>query len=287
MLKLLLRKLTTLTKLSFTRIRFQEQLRQNSHLRGLYSERACFIIGNGPSLNDMDLLPLSHIHTFTVNYFFKHKDFLKINPDFYVVLEPLTDLSAIFYTNLFNKLKSLDDTKVFLRLELRDYMAKNDPLLINRCTGLLTGRGIKVGRRLASSLNGIFDPADGAVFASLMIAAELGFKKVFLIGCDFNHIFERREAHFYEDQEKTYLEGKSNLVLARNLVAYLEKMEVLNKALKKKGVEVFNAGIGGLTDTFPRIQYEKALKIAQSLVHPSRSKLSSMESPVSVSNGED
>src|SRR4051812_26387014 len=45
----------------------RKSLRQLLALRGKFAGKRCFIIGNGPSLRQMDLSPLEHEYTFGLN----------------------------------------------------------------------------------------------------------------------------------------------------------------------------------------------------------------------------
>jgi hypothetical protein len=54
---------------------------------------------------------------------------------------------------------------------------------------------------------------------------------------------------------KNRLQNASNLILAKDLVEYLTSMEKIKNHFKKYNVKIFNAGIGGFTDTFPRVDY--------------------------------
>ena len=54
--------------------------------------------------------------------------------------------------------------------------------------------------------------------------------------------------------------NSSNLVLAKELADYLGAMEKIKNHFKKNDVKIFNAGIGGFTDTFPRVEYNSLFK---------------------------
>ena len=88
----------------------------------------------------------------------------------------------------------------------------------------------------------------------------MGFKKIYLIGFDYDYIISRRQNHFYEEQDRGYSSNDlfvnySNLELAENLYDYLKRLDIIHKSFQKENIQVFNAGIGGMTDTFPRVDY--------------------------------
>ncbi|GAG67505.1 unnamed protein product [marine sediment metagenome] len=58
----------------------------------------------------------------------------------------------------------------------------------------------------------------------------------------------------------TKLKKPSNLELARGLYLHLSDMEIFYRYFKKEGVQIFNAGVGGMLDTFPRVDYNSLFK---------------------------
>ena len=79
-------------------IRYQRAFRRHPEidiprlrrLRHLHAQKdRCFIIGNGPSLNQLDLLPLGHEITFGFNAVFLNAEKMGFAPSYYVVADTL------------------------------------------------------------------------------------------------------------------------------------------------------------------------------------------------------
>lgn len=63
--------------------------RRLTALRDRYAGQRCFIMGNGPSLSQMDLSPLAHEYTFGLNRIYLNFDRMGFVPTFYVAVNPL------------------------------------------------------------------------------------------------------------------------------------------------------------------------------------------------------
>ena len=59
-------------------------LARNIELKDIYKDQRCFILGNGPSIKNMDLSELADEKVFTVNQFTKSKVYKDIKPTFHL-----------------------------------------------------------------------------------------------------------------------------------------------------------------------------------------------------------
>lgn len=63
-------------------------LKKNKELKNCHLNKRVFIIGNAPSINDVDLTLLKDEITFMVNRSVSHKDYEKIQPNYHVFIDP-------------------------------------------------------------------------------------------------------------------------------------------------------------------------------------------------------
>jgi hypothetical protein len=82
-------------KLSYTKFSFEKlfkgkhkQLKKNIELKDIHKGERCFVIGNGPSINDQDLTLLKNEIVFMVNRAFLHPDYEVIKPKYHVIVDP-------------------------------------------------------------------------------------------------------------------------------------------------------------------------------------------------------
>lgn len=62
----------------------KQELIKNEKFKNAYKGKKCFILGNGPSLQSVDLCLLQNEYTFTVNQLPRNPQFKKINTNFHV-----------------------------------------------------------------------------------------------------------------------------------------------------------------------------------------------------------
>ena len=242
-------------------------LKRNNVFKDKYSGDRCFILGNGSSLNEMNLGSLKNEYTFVMNSFFIHPQFEEINPSFFSNIEPFDGLELLPTDNYFypvNYYANMDKffekrrVKLFFRIDTKKFIDDNKLFLDQEIYYLNpANENILKKSKLNDDITKSFSFMDGVIYSSIGLAAYMGFKEIFLIGCDFDHILTKSEIHFYENKEVPTLASASNKELALNLYTYLSKMEKIKKFLEGKGVKIYNAGIGGMTDIFERVDFEK------------------------------
>ncbi|MFW6157939.1 MAG: 6-hydroxymethylpterin diphosphokinase MptE-like protein [Planctomycetota bacterium] len=76
-----------LQRMRFRRL-FRKHLAELRRLRGAHASTRCFIIGNGPSLNKLDLPPLRREITFGTNAIFLNYDRMGFEPTYYCAYDP-------------------------------------------------------------------------------------------------------------------------------------------------------------------------------------------------------
>jgi len=239
-------------------------LYKNKELKDKYQGKRCFIIGNGPSINQQDLTKLSDEYTFVCNAFYLHKQLNIIAPKFYLMREP------IMLNNSFNKIfkemmekinfyaSQNNNTKFFFNIQYKNYIDNNKLFSRNQVYYFLFN-GSK-GKRMVHDVERHKPPGRGINPFMLFLAEYLGFKDIYIIGVDLCDFKNKDEHHFYPDSFGTKLKKPSNLELARGLYLHLSDMEIFYRYFEKEGIQIFNAGVGGMLDTFPRVDYNSLFK---------------------------
>jgi hypothetical protein len=219
----------------------------------------CFVIGNGPSLNQMDLAPLKDEVTFTVNGFFLKARDLDWTPTFYVVEDHLVaeDRAAeigtfrgptkLFPANLAYCLDAANDTIFFDHRPRERYP---DAFDFSTDAAAMTYAGCTV------------------TFTCLQLAYYLGFREIILIGVDADYSIPL-DAVTTSDYGVDVLDMSSDdpnhfdpnyfgkgyrwhdPQVDKMLAAYAEAQ----RAIEGTGVQILNAGVGGKLEVFPRVDY--------------------------------
>lgn len=239
-----------------------ENERKFQNLKNTKKGKRCFIIGNGPSLNKLDLTLLKNEDTFGVNAIYLNYDKMQFHPTYYVVEDNLVaedrkdEINNYkgpkhkFFGNYFRSILKADENTMYINL-LRNYSDKKKfPLFSTNCV-----RKLGVG--------------GSVTYVCLQLAYHLGYENVYMIGFDHNYkipdsaiISNKRGTGFditsTEDDvnhfNKDYF-GKGYRWHDPNV----DRMEVgfrkADNMFRADGRKVFNATVGGKLEAFERIDY--------------------------------
>jgi hypothetical protein len=256
---------------------YKTPVKINEVVRDTYKGKRCFIIGNGPSLNSQDLSKLANEYSFVVNDFFMTDFFDVINPFGYIVADPVyfngSDLSIEWLGKLDRK---CTNQNLFFPISAAKTLQKHN-LLSNKNIYYLDMSDTfnEDTSKINLDITKAVPAAQTVIVMALIVAAYMGFNKIFLIGCDSDWAkypsAKGGLPHFYdEDNTGTDPEGNpegwsdgSNWTYENVLNAALiifKSYRILNNELKKKNVTVYNATNGGFLDVFKRVDYETIFK---------------------------
>jgi hypothetical protein len=229
-----------------------------------YKSKRCFIIGNGPSLNKLDLTKLKGEYTFGVNAIYLNYEKMKFHPTFYVVEDNLvaedrgTEINQYkgpqykFFGTYLNYTLNKDENTMYMNV-LRNYAdQKNFPMFSDNCVRYLGVGG-------------------SVTYLCLQLAYYMGFEEVYMVGFDHNYkipenavITNRRNTGFdilsTEDDPNHFSPeyfGKGYRWHDPNV----DRMEVgFRKArgfYEQNGRKIYNATAGGHLEAFERKDYNK------------------------------
>jgi hypothetical protein len=216
----------------------------------------CFIIGSGPSINDMDLTPLKKEITFGFNAFYLIKDRVGFLPTYYLVEDPfpaednagainqLHETIKIFPSDLKYCLRPDNHTiYVYFNRDYVEYHHPDFPLFSDNAL-----RCIYWGGTVA--------------YMALQMAYYMGIREVYLLGIDLTYNIpshladgvvisnEADTSHFHPDY---FGPGKR---------WHDPKVERMSKSFEKageffidKGGKVYNATVGGKLEIIPRVDF--------------------------------
>jgi hypothetical protein len=253
--------------------------RNNIKFRDIHQGRRCFILCNGPSINQQNLLPLKNEIVFSVSNGYYYKDYNAIRPRYHCV--PRLSCNKRFTADVaiawFKEMdKGIGDAELFLD-------AADEPLV--RGNRLFPGRKINylyMGISFSGKFRETIDisklvPAPQSVpVMCLMIAMYMGFKKIYLIGTEHDSAATGEYRYFYTPR---LLRGRDpfigvddkvkNLRLERQAIQDLmAQYAILKRIAENKGICIYNATLGGILEVYPRAELSEALNVsdAQSLI---------------------
>lgn len=253
----LVRALRTLRyKAASTGLPITENERRLKALRDQHRGERCFIIGNGPSLNELDLTLLKDECTFGVNAIYTNKEKMGFFPTYYVVedvfvaedrKEEINSFhgSTKFFGNYFHYCLDSDDSTIWLNV-IFDY--RNYSNFPNFSTDAL--RRVWVGGTVS--------------YICMQLAYYMGFSEVILVGFD----------HSYKIPNDAIVEGNDILSTGDDPNHFdsnyfgegkrwhdprVDRMELAYRKAREffelDGRKIMNATAGGKLEVFDRVDY--------------------------------
>ena len=230
-------------------------------LHNIFAGERCFIIGNGPSLNQLDLSKMGDDRTFAVNGIFLAADKMRFDPTFYVVedtsvlkenLEAIKAYPASYkiFPSIYRNLVGEADHIYYFMMNRGFYEQRSQNYCVPRFS-------TDPGQRLYAG--------QSVTIINLQLAYYFGFSEVYLIGMDFSYVIpdsaERKgdvltsteddPNHFHPDyfgKGKTWKDPKLDRVLANYRLA--------DAMFRTDGRRIVNATAGGKLEIFPRVDYD-------------------------------
>lgn len=251
----------------------------------IHSGKRCFILGNGPSLKDQDISLLSNEYVFTVNQISRNENFKNIKSNYHFWADP-----NFFNINgekeedieLLNVMKSINTydniPECFFPINNIDFVKKNNldkELNINYFFSSLDFYD-NYDKNINYSSN---TPAFGTVVQwAITMAIYMGFKEIYLLGCDntgilcnINSILNLKNTHNYsyavtENEEKRMKKIYTNNSLESYCISYLQTLRgyrYLYNYCSRRDIKLINCSKQTVIESIPREKYEDILKKLQ------------------------
>lgn len=220
----------------------------------------CFVIGNGPSINETDLSKLKNEVSFGVNGIFLKSEEIGFKPTFYVVEDHLVAEDRAEFIHRFNGV-----TKLFPFYLAYCLNEGPDTIFFNH----RPRKSYPHGFDFSTDASNVTYTGCTVTFTCLQLAFSLGVKEIYLIGVD----------HSYAIPESTKVEKSYNVEIYdmpeddpnhfdpnyfgkgfRWHNPQSDKMEEAYREAKRvtdlHGVTIYNATKGGKLEVFPRVDYD-------------------------------
>lgn len=224
-------------------------------IHNMHYKKRCFLIATGPSLNKTNLKLIKDEICFSVNTFFNGMDKFGVYPSYWVIVDGkvlkehckkfselntslfIASSAAIEFCKNFNKYK-----KIFEKI----------PILIRRNGALWYFKKFPINLKKGTWWGG------SVTIQTLQIIFHMGFKEVYLLGCDCNylgaHHFDGKCYNFQYDGVK----GKEFIDKDRKRWSItFESYKICKKTFENDGRKIYNATVGGKLEIFERKSLEK------------------------------
>ena len=216
-------------------------------LKNKYEGERCFIIATGPSMTKEDLVKLKYEYTFGCNSLAKIFPELGWETTFFGI----QDQSV--YKKLIRDIQNLKSTVLFI---------SNNTPFIDRLSCDNYPYELNIYNQKTETNNFVYKFSDDPfkevcggftiVYSLLQIAVYLGFKEIYLLGCDCNYDDDKAKRHFIESGH--YDPGYKTVGLKM-----IDAYKVAKQYADNHGVKIYNATRGGMLEVFKRVDLDEVL----------------------------
>ena len=234
----------------FFRFEIKALIRKNRKYQNFHKGERCFILATGPSLNTLSLTNINNLKgevLFGVNSLYKSDIMNGLTPTYYSLFD---NLYLGEYSKVFKDIKNKygDSTPTFIT----DYRARPIIEELGEDTQAIYTYSKKfpvniihsvVDRNMYISMN--------VVSGTILTAIYMGFKEIYLLGCDYNSFLGLKAGHCYndEDEQSFYTENLGFYLKYYYLTTKFHYL--IAKHAKRKNIKVINITNGSLLDAYP------------------------------------
>ncbi len=246
----------------------KELLARNRRFCDQHKGRRAFVLGNGPSLNQLCLDHLEKEVVFAVNGFACHPIIDTWQPAALALADPLYFEKHEAYAGEFQLMRAKLPTSVFfLPLVFHQIVSKFRLLPAERCFYASLNGNMAYHRRVSVDLTGSVPGGQTVTLFAIQAALYMGCNPIYLIGMDHDFLANPKSAtHFsssyestvekeYQDQHRFTNWNYLDLIHAvgRMFQGYVN----IRRVAEARGQKVFNATAGGFLDVFPRVDFDQ------------------------------
>jgi len=244
----------------------ETSLTKNKIFVNIHTQEKCFILATGPSIRYQNLKYLINETCFTTSDFYKHPDYQMIKPKYYCLAPlhpPFQEKDGI---KRFNELHRASYGKEVYFFGLRDKNIYEKSLLVDSRDRVNFLEFIKMEDFPSEiDLTSFLPNPTSVSIIAISIAIYMGFKKIYLLGCDHDNLWlwdgkskYNQLEHFYDGDPSIGYQHQE-FDVDRTLRAHLkvrEQYKWVNNVALSKGIQIFNASPKSYIDIFPRVKYE-------------------------------
>lgn len=240
----------------------KREVKKNAEYKDKHSGQQCFVLGTGPSLNMLTEEQISLLQrevVFGTNSLYKASVVSRLTPTYYSLLDNLYwEQWSHTYKDIVGQYKQ--KPPIFITdLRAKSLAEQSNP---NEKHIYVYSKKYPVDR-MSDELHKNIYAAMNVVSYSILAASYMGFKKIFLLGCDYNAFCTNGRGHAYNDKSEL---SQSQYNLAFYLRFYWITTEfhyLIEQLTRNKGIEVINLTPGSLLDAYRKDSIDKALGLSR------------------------
>lgn len=264
--------------------KYRNILVKNRELQGIGLGKRCFLVGGGPSINEINLMLLKNEDTFVMGEFDQHPLFSKLHPKNYIMIDTayFTDPDDYFLPQQFIKksVSILPDTRVFVNILAKDFIEKRNLFKEHRLY-YLGMQGVMSDKfDFNIDIHRVVPFPKNSMLMCLMIAIYMRYREIYLLGCEHNflsvHIAGDKSLSYgwaYKDARddiretdpdiiKKYLDKRHMHMTYEEQIAHVRQLFKNYRLFYGKArklfpdIKIYNATPKSFLDVFPMIRFD-------------------------------
>lgn len=251
---------------------FHDSIHRNKDLTVSTKGGRCFIIGNGPSINNVNFELLKNEIKFTVNSIMNNFElFEKIDPDYHIIIDPAYfDDGLPNYDVLLHDLKNIrtnkKSPKVITSYEGKKVISKYEIDQLNDFYYIYSHGNLHSGLIKNISLSRNMPVAQNVIQMAIYAAISMGFRDIYLLGCEMTSFMpnlhqiskssDDKRYHAYDytpeikDQMDTLRQMHDNYSVFSDYAKTFQIFKDIRLYAEKHNIKIYNATNSGVLDVF-------------------------------------
>jgi hypothetical protein len=239
-------------------VKSKKLVRRNTVFKNVHAGERCFILGTGPSLctlTEDEIEKLRSEVVFGVNSLYKSNVVRDIVPKYYTLIDnlywddgsPIGEGLSYTFADVAGKYSA--NPPIFITdPRARDVVGRLD---LKKPTIYIYSKKYPT-KEMSSEISENIYAAMNCITYSVLTAIYMGFKEIYIMGCDYNAFCSAGSGHCYDDKED-YKSDKYNLAFYLKFYWITTEFHYLvAKLADDVGVAVVNLTPGSLLDAYPR-----------------------------------
>lgn len=255
---------------------------ENKKYYNIHLGKRCFILGNGPSLNNVEFSTLENEYIFTVNRLMLHSEFRKLHSNYHIWMDP-AGFEMEVYLDEMKSLRELGNPILFVPSYTLDY-CKTTGLDTTLNISYITALNPRIHSKwIQTDISKVIPSAINVIHHAIICACYMGFKEIYLLGCDatlMNDAFKKllneqaEPLHCYgttEEESHTTTKVIESGSFPESLSCYTEMFyayKYIHEYCVMNGIKLVNLSEKTLIDSIPRDKFENIITQLSSELSP-------------------
>lgn len=254
----------------FTEYNIRKRIKKNRALKDSHLGESCFILGTGPSLKTVDFCKLSDKFVFSVNLLYKNPNYPLLKSNVHVFAD-----SVFFKDDVSDDVKKdleecvlESNTRLFMPIYTKEFIKKYN--LIDKVNIYAPIKHYRSDFNEKIDISGCMTDFGTVIFQCIQIAIYMGFKTIYLLGCDctgIQKVFSNTEDNYcfkIDSYAKKAYKHSDNLTDVESLfnswAIIFSQYKAIELYTRKIGVKIYNLSNPTILDSIERKDINEVLK---------------------------